>query len=95
MKFLFVLGSPNTSGMRIVTRTRMFDLLKNENLPTLDEKLCSLKDRLLSGEGYTNDQIEIFKRNFAYFKSEMKNRWCKAQYKEDRFIKNNHTWLQN
>ncbi|XP_047998858.1 uncharacterized protein LOC125236185 [Leguminivora glycinivorella] len=85
---------PNTSGMKIMTRKHVFDLFKSEKLPTLEEKLCSLRDQLFSSDGCTNDQIELFKSNFAYFKSEFKTRWIKAQYKEDRFIKNNHSWLE-
>ncbi|CAG5030375.1 unnamed protein product [Parnassius apollo] len=50
-------GSACTSGVRIVTRQYLFDLMKNENLLNLDAKLNFLKDKLLSCEGYNEDQI--------------------------------------
>lgn len=67
--------------------------MKNENLPNLDAKLNYLKDQLLSCEGYSEDQILKLKRSFAHFKSEIKQRWTKAHYKEDNFIKYNRSWL--
>lgn len=68
--------------------------MKKENLPNLDAKLKYLKDNLLSCEGYNEDQIVNLKRRFAHFKSEIKQRWTKAHYKEDKFIKNNQCWLE-
>ncbi|CAG4980697.1 unnamed protein product [Parnassius apollo] len=65
-------GSAGTSRVRIVTRQYLFDLMKNENLLNLDAKLNFLKDKLLSCEGYNEDQIVSLKRGFAHFKSEMK-----------------------
>ncbi|CAG4957690.1 unnamed protein product [Colias eurytheme] len=75
-------GSAGTSGVRIVTRQYLFDLMKIENLLNLDAKLNFLKDKLLSCEGYNEDQIVSLKRGFAHFKSEIKQRWAKAHYKE-------------
>lgn len=67
--------------------------MKNEHLPNFDAKLNYLKDQLLSREAYSEDQILKLKRSFAHFKSEIKHRWTKAQYKEDNFIKYNRSWL--
>lgn len=91
---MFVLGAAGTSGVRIVTRQYLFDCMKKENLSNLDAKLNYLKDQLLSCEGYNEDQIINLKRSFAHFKSEIKQRWTKAHYKEDKFIKSNQSWLE-
>lgn len=77
VKFLF-LGSLGTSGMKIVTRKYLFDRLTQEKQPNFEDKLDFFKEQLLSCEGYTQDQIQTLKRNFAHFKSEMKRRWVKA-----------------
>lgn len=77
-----------------MTRQYLFDRMKKENLPNLDAKLNYLKDQLLSSEGYNEDQIVKLKRSFAHFKSEIKQRWTKAQYKEDNFMKYNRSWLE-
>lgn len=42
---MFVLGSEGASGVRIVTRQYLFDRMKNENLPNLDDKLNYLKSK--------------------------------------------------
>lgn len=77
-----------------MTRKYLFDLLKGENLPNLDKKLESLKNRLISSEGLTDAEIDILKSDFAHFKSEVKRRWTKAHYKEDQFLNNNQSWLE-
>ncbi|CAG9566091.1 unnamed protein product [Danaus chrysippus] len=41
-------GSEGSSGVRIVTRKSLFDKMKNENLRNLEEKLCFLRDHLLT-----------------------------------------------
>ncbi|XP_057670661.1 uncharacterized protein LOC130902488 [Diorhabda carinulata] len=64
------------------------------NLPNLEKKLNGLKEQLLLGKGYTEEQINNFKRTFAYFKTQVKQRWLKSHKKEDVFIKYNRTWLE-
>lgn len=91
---MFVLGSQGGSGVRIVTRKYLFDRMKNENLPNLNARLDLLRDQLLSNEPYKEEQIVILKRNFACFKAEIKQRWIKAHYKEDVFLKSNQSWLE-
>lgn len=82
-----------TSGMRIVTRKYLFDLMNNENLPNIEARLNFLKDQFMSIKGFSDNQIETLKSNFAHFKSEFKNRWTKAHYKEAVFLKSNESWL--
>lgn len=91
---MFVLGTVGASGVRIVTRQYLFDRMKGENLPNLDAKLNYLKEQLFSCEGYSKGQIDSLKRNFAHFKSEIKQRWTKAHYKEENFLKYNLSWLE-
>lgn len=66
-----------------MTRKNLFYSIKAENSTGLDAKLNSFKNKLLSSESYTHDQIEKLKRDFAHFKSDLKNRWTKAHNKED------------
>lgn len=68
--------------------------MKEENLPNFNEKLNYLKDVLLHCEGYNEDQIAKLKRDFAHFRSEIKQRWTKAHFKEDVFLKYNRSWLE-
>lgn len=72
----------------------MFDRVQSYDLPNLEEKLNSFRSHLLSGEDYTEEQIETLKRNFSHFKSQIKQRWLKAHKKEDVFRKVNHSWLE-
>lgn len=94
MKCLCIVGSLGTSGEKFVTRKNLFYSIKAENSTDLDAKLNSFKNKLLSSESYTHDQIEKLKRDFAHFKSDLKNRWTKAHNKEDVFLKYNHSWLE-
>lgn len=94
---MFVLGSQSTlgpSGAKLVTRQYLFDRICSFNLPSIEEKVNFLKEDLLSSEKYHEDQITSFKRRFAHFKSEIKQRWSKACKKEDVFRKSNEKWLQ-
>lgn len=92
--FLLISGASGPSGVRIVTRGYLFDLMKKENKPNFEEKLNYLKTQLLSREEFSEENIKKFKINFARFKSEIKQRWTKAHKKEDVFLKNNQLWLQ-
>lgn len=60
----------------------------------MEEKNISLKEEILSGKKYHEDQISTIKQRFANFKSELKQRWLKAHKKEDVFRKYNDSWLQ-
>ncbi|XP_050301716.1 uncharacterized protein LOC126739931 [Anthonomus grandis grandis] len=82
------------SGVKLVTRRNMFDRMQALGLPSLEEKLNSLKDQILSCDNFTEDQIESFKASFARFKSQTKQRWVKAHKKEDVFLKYNQSWLE-
>ncbi|CAG9570194.1 unnamed protein product [Danaus chrysippus] len=87
-------GSEGSSGVRIVTRKSLFDKMKNENLRNLEEKLCFLRDHLLTQDNLSESQLNKLKRNFSHFKSEMKQRWIKSHKKEEVFLTNNHLWLE-
>lgn len=76
-----------------MTRKSLFSRLMKEEIPHLEDKLNFLKERLLSCEAYTEDQIQTLKRNFAHFKSEVKRRWVKAHNKKDVFVQYNSSWL--
>lgn len=67
--------------------------MQQQNVLNFEEKLIYLESYLLSGEGYTETQINNFKHKFSHFKSEMKQRWLKALRKEELFLKNNESWL--
>ncbi|KAK5641968.1 hypothetical protein RI129_010515 [Pyrocoelia pectoralis] len=82
------------SGVRIVTRQFLYDRIKNEDLPNLDAKLDFLRDQLFLEKPYNENQIDTLKRSLARFKSQIKQRWIKAHYKEDNFLKYNKSWLQ-
>lgn len=77
-----------------MTRKYLFDRMQSLDLSNLEDKLNFLKYQLKSGEGYTEDQTESLKCNFAHFKSQIKQRWLRAYKKEDIFHKNNHSWLE-
>ncbi|CAG4918412.1 unnamed protein product [Colias eurytheme] len=87
-------GSQSTSGVTVVTRKYMFDRVQRYDLPNLEEKLDAFRSHLLSSDDYTQEQIVTLKRNFAHFKSQIKQRWLKAYKKEDIFLKTNHSWLE-
>lgn len=84
----------DTSGFRIVTRKFLFDSMKSQTLRNIEEKLCFLKDHLLSPDDLSEEQINKYNSDFAHFKTQVKQRWSKAHKKEKIFLKNNALWLE-
>lgn len=80
--------------MRCVTRQYLYDRVKNADAPNFDAKLEFVRNQLLSEMHYKQNQILSLKRSFAHFKSEIKQKWVKAHYKEDVFLKFNQSWLE-
>lgn len=66
-----VLDSPGSSGMIIVIRKHLYDLMREQKLSSLEEKLDFLENHLLS--------------SYAHFKIIMQQKWSKAQRKKDFF----------
>lgn len=84
----------DTSGFRIVTRKFLFDSMKSQTLRNIEEKLCFLKDHLLSPDDLSEEQINKYNSDFAHFKTQVKQRWSKAHKMEKVFLKNNALWLE-
>lgn len=89
--FFFVLGS---SGVKMFTRLQLFNMMQQQNLPTLSEKLEYIENYLLNYNKYEEKEIQEIKLAFSYVKSEFKRRWMAVHKRSDLFTKKNHGWLQ-
>lgn len=68
--------------------------MQEQDLPTFEAKINYLENDLLSCEDYSQDQKRDLKHKISYVKSEFKNRWLKANRKQDKFLNDNADWLQ-
>ncbi|CAH2102438.1 unnamed protein product [Euphydryas editha] len=87
-------GLLTTSGTRVVTRQFIFDQLQSQNLPTLNEKLDYYENFLLMRYGHNKETKEDLKKRFSYVKSQIKQRWAKANKHQNVFLKTNQSWLE-
>lgn len=88
-----VVGTSSTSGVKIVTRKYLYQIMKGENLPNFDAKINYLENHLLLKYGNTDEDIKDLKQRFSLFKSVLKEKWAKCHRKEEAFLKNNDSWL--
>lgn len=77
-----------------MTRRQLFDMMQQQNLGNIEEKLKYLQNYILTSENYEEPQKKVIKKQFSYLKSQFKQRWNKAHKTEQVFIKNNEQWLQ-
>lgn len=77
-----------------MTRRKLFDIMQQQNCPTINEKLHFLENYLLGYEDYNEQERTEIKHNFSRFKSELKSRWIAAYKKKETFLKNNGNWLE-
>lgn len=91
--FFVVVGTSSTSGVNIVTRKYLYDIMNGENLPNFDAKLNYLENHLLLNYGNTDEDMKDLKQRFSLFKSVLKDKWAKCHRKEEAFLKNNESWL--
>lgn len=92
--FFSILDTPGASGVTVVTRKYLYDLMQTQNLSNMDEKLTFLENYLLARYGDSPDNLSRLKQRFAYFKSSIKEKWTQAHRKESIFLKNNAAWLE-
>lgn len=76
-----------------MTRQYIFDQLQCQNLPTLNEKLDSYENILLKCYGHNKEVKDDLQHRFSYVKSQIKQRWTKANKHLDVFMKKNQSWL--
>ncbi|XP_077286874.1 uncharacterized protein LOC143911733 isoform X2 [Arctopsyche grandis] len=89
-----VTGTSSASGAEVVTRKYLYDQIKMQNLPTLSEKLNYYENHLLNCYGNNENAKKCLKRRFSNVKSQIKQRWLKANKHEDDFLKHNKSWLE-
>jgi len=83
-----------TSRVTAMTRRHLFNMMQQQNLPNMSEKLEFVENYLLTQDDYFEEQRKEIKHNFSRFKSELKRRWITAHKKEDSFIAKNSAWLE-
>jgi len=55
-----------------MTRRHLFNMMQQQNLPNMSEKLEFVENYLLTHDDYLEEQREEIKHNFSHFKSELK-----------------------
>ena len=83
-----------TSRVTAMTRRNLFNMMQQQNLPNMSEKLEFVENYLLAHDDYSEEQRKEIKHNFSRFKSELKRRWITAHMKEDSLIAKNSAWLE-
>ena len=91
MVLFFSLGP---SGVKIMTRNELFNLMQQQNLSDINKKLEFIEEYLTTYNDYSEECVKDIKHKFSYVKSEFKRRWSAAQKKEELFVKNNYDRLQ-
>lgn len=76
--FFFILDTPGTSGITVVTRKYIYDLMQKQNLSTLEEKLKFIENHLLSRYGDSPVNISGLKQRLAHFKFAIRQKWAQA-----------------
>jgi hypothetical protein len=71
----------------------LFDMMQQQNLINIDEKLQFVESYLVTYDNYSDEQIKDIKQIFSRFKSELKKRWTLAHKKKETFITKNNVWL--
>lgn len=77
-----------------MTRKYLFHEIQTQNLPSLSEKLDFYENYLILRYGVTEHTKKSLKQRFSHVKSEIKQRWLKANKHEETFLKNNESWLE-
>lgn len=77
-----------------MTRQYIFDQLQSQNLPTLNEKLDYYENFLLMRYGHNKEAKDVLKQRFSYVKSQIKQRWTKANKHQNVFLRKNQSWLK-
>jgi hypothetical protein len=72
-----------TSRVTAITRRHLFNMMQQQNLPNMSEKLEFVKNYLLTHNAYLEEERKEIKHNFSPFKSELKRRWIAAHKKEE------------
>nr|XP_034184029.1 uncharacterized protein LOC117606105 [Osmia lignaria] len=86
--------TPGPSGIKLITRQELFDIMQTHKDKNISQKLECLEQFLLNQQNYTEEERQAFKRKISHTKSQFKRRWLSARYKEDLFKKQNEKWLQ-
>lgn len=76
-----------------ISRRELFNYINGCKVHFLDEKLALLENFLIKTTNCPADSENEVKRILRYFKSDFKQKWTKASYKLDIFLKNNDKWL--
>jgi hypothetical protein len=63
-----------TSRVTAMTRRRLFNMMQQQNLPNMREKLEFVENYLLTHDDYLEEERKEIKHNFSPFKSELKLR---------------------
>lgn len=77
-----------------MTRQYIFEQIRSQNLPTLNEKLDYYENFLLNRYGLNEEVKKAIKQRFSYVKFEIKKRWAKANKHQDVFLKKKQSWLE-
>lgn len=66
-----------------MTRHYLYDKMRLQDLPNLDEKFNYLENYLLTCYGRTPQNISSLKQRYLHYKRIMKEKWSKAYRNED------------
>lgn len=90
-RFSVTLGCSN---VKVFTRLKLYYLIREQNLPSFNDKLNYLENYLLSVESFSGEEKLFIKQKFSHEKFEFKSRWVAAPYIEERFLEKNNLWKQ-
>ena len=88
---IFVVGS---SGMRVLTRNDLFNLMERSNVSTFNEKLKFMEQELLSQYAESDQNIVEVKQKLSIIRHQFKQKWTAAHNTKARFLENNAEWLK-
>jgi hypothetical protein len=61
-----------------MTQRHLFNMMQQQNLPNMNEKLEFVESYLLTHDDYLEEERKEIKHNFSPLKSELKRRWITA-----------------
>lgn len=74
-----------SSGMKVMTRKQLFNIMERCQAKTFNEKLDYLEDYLLNYYEYSEEERANLKHKISHTKSEFNRRWVSAKYKKHLF----------
>ncbi|KAH9629097.1 hypothetical protein HF086_008546 [Spodoptera exigua] len=87
-------AQPGSSGMRVMTRNDLFNIMERSNTSTFDEKLQCMERELLNQCAENDQNIADVKQKLSIIRHQFKQKWLAARKTKARFLENNAEWQQ-